>query len=501
MAAPVPHEGLNPDKDIYLGKRIGEDGSKMFLHRTHVRLILLFVGLAAAILSAAGLTLQWVTRQILEKELGRKLEAVAGAATVLYRPEEMGMLLAGLGPRTEAYFLPPLNDMMTATDVGRIFFFDLGGQGLLDTRNPENPLESNFKLKFYRNEMDALRRGEKAHSILFQGADGKPVMTGFAPLFLDGKVAGGAGVDGGVPFLGAVENLKRRLFEIGLVGILAAIAGAVAVSASITRPIRTLAASSLRIGRGRLDEPIVPRGKSEIALLAGTMEEMRRGLVEREKELQSMLAGVAHEIRNPLGGMELFTGLLSEDVAHMPQAKERVERVSREIRYLRQIVDHFLEFARPKAPQKENHAAGALIRDTLALAADEAGRNKILIEVDPALDALTVHADEGHFRRMVLNLVRNSIQAMPGGGRIRISGQGQGERVHLYFEDDGQGIPEEYQGEVFKPFFTTREKGTGLGLSIVRRLAAANGGNADLARTGSDGTVFRVTLEKGPTPA
>jgi signal transduction histidine kinase len=471
----------------------------MILHRTHVRLILLFVGLVAAILTAAGLTVQWVTRQSLEKELGRKLEAVAGAATVMYRGEELRVLLAGLGPRTESYFLSPLNDMKNATEVKRIHFFTLEGGNLLDTQNRPGPRILDFGLKFYRREMEAMRRGEKAHSILFKGVDGLPTMTGFAPFFLDGRVAGGVGVDGGVPFLGAVEHLKRRLLEIGLIGILAAAVGAAAVSASITRPIRTLAASSLKIGQGRLDEPIRPRGKSEVALLAETMEEMRKGLVGRERELQAMLAGVAHEIRNPLGGIELFTGLLSEDVADQPQARERVERISREIRYLRQIVDHFLEFARPKEPQKENHAAGALIRDALALTSDEAGRKSIPITVDPALDALTVHADAGHFRRIALNLIRNAIQAVPGGGRLRITGDAAGGNVRICFEDEGQGIPEENRGEVFKPFFTTREKGTGLGLSIVRRLAEANGGRVELVKTGPGGTVFRVTLEEGTT--
>ncbi|HEX9935337.1 MAG TPA: HAMP domain-containing sensor histidine kinase, partial [bacterium] len=465
----------------------------MFLHRTHIRLILLFVGLVAAILTAAGLTLQWVTRQILETELGRKLESVAGAASVMYREEELRMLLAGLGPRTEPYFSGPMANLRRATEVKRIVFFDLDGQNLLDTENESRSRISNFGLQFYRREVEALRRGRKAHSILFRGVDGNPTMTGFAPFFLDNRVAGGVGVDGGVPFLGAVEELKHRLFGIGLIGLLAAAVGAAAVSASITRPIRSLVASSFRIGKGMLGEPILVRGKSEIALLADTMEEMRKGLVERERELQAMLAGVAHEIRNPLGGIELFTGLLSDDVSGQPQAKGRVERIQKEIQGLKQIVDTFLEFARPQGPRKENHAAGDWVRDAMSLAAEEAGKKQIRLEADPGLDKLTVHADEGHFKRIALNLLRNAVQAAPQGGTVRITGKDGDKTVSLYFKDDGPGIPEASQEEVFKPFFTTREKGTGLGLSIVRKLAEANGGKVELARSGPGGTSFCVT--------
>jgi two-component system OmpR family sensor kinase len=467
----------------------------MFLHRTHIRLMLLFAGLVAAILTAAGLTVEWATRQSLEKELGRKLEAVAGAAAVMYRGEELRVLMAGLGPRTESYFLSSLQEMKKATEVKRIRFFDFEGGGLLDTDPASDPRAPNFGLTFYRREMEAVRRGEKIHSILFNGVDGAPTMTGFAPFFVDGRAAGGVGVDGGVPFLGAVKQLKRRLLEIGLIGILAAIAGAAAVSASITRPIRTLVASSMKIGRGKLDEPVVPQGKSEVAMLAATMEEMRRGLVEREKELQAMLAGVAHEIRNPLGGMELFVGLLSDDVAGHPEARSRVERISAEIAYLRQIVDHFLEFAKPQKPNREILAAGGMLRDIMPLAAAKG----ISISVDPALDAMSVRADAGHFKRMALNLIQNAVLAMPDGGNIRITGEALKGKVRIRFEDEGRGIAEQDREEVFKPFFTTREKGTGLGLSIVRKLAEANGGSVDIVRTGPGGTVFRLTFEEGHT--
>jgi signal transduction histidine kinase len=469
----------------------------MFLHRINIRLIILFVGLVVAIFIAAGWVLQWTTRQSMETELGRKLEAVSGAASVMFREEEVRVLLSGLGPRTEPYFREPLLTMKKATGAKRIYFFSLNGENLLDTEKTHESRGSDFALQFYRREVDGIRRGEKIHSILFRGIDGLPTMTGFAPLLLAGRVAGGVAVDGSATFLESVEKLKHRLYWIGLVGVLIAGMGAAAVAATLTRPIRSLAASSARIGEGQLNEPIFPIGKSEIALLAKTMEEMRIGLIEREHELKAMLAGVAHEIRNPLGGIELFTGLLSDEVADRPKAKIQADRISNEVQSLKQIVDSFLVFAKPEEPKKETVSTGALIRDSIMWVSEAAQNQKVVLDVEPALDGMMVRVDPGHFKRIVLNLVQNALQAMPQGGTLRIGGAETGNTVRIGFSDSGRGIPEEARNRVFMPFFTTKEKGTGLGLSIVRKLLELNGGTAELVRTGPEGTEFCITLEKG----
>lgn len=469
----------------------------MFLHRIHIRLILLFVGLVLAILIAAGLTLQWTMRQSLETELGRKLEAAAGAASVLFRGEEIRVLLSNPGPRTKPYFQEPLTTLKEATGVERIYFFNPDGSILLDTEDRGGSETPDFGLRFYRKEMDEVLRGGKAHSILFTGMDGQPTMTGFAPFFLDGKTAGGVGVDGSAVFLDAVGRLKRRLVWIGLAGVLAALAGAALVSTTITRPIRSLAASSARIGGGRLDEPIRPQGKSELALLAKTMEDMRKGLIDRERELKAMLAGVAHEIRNPLGGIELFTGLLSNELAGQPEAQKRVDRILNEAQSLKQIVNSFLEFAGPQESKKEMISVGTAIQDGTVLISESAARQNVSIVAESSLNELTVNTDPLHFKRIVLNLLQNAVQAMPKGGTIRISGQEIRNRVRICFADSGPGIPEEIRDNVFTPFFTTREKGTGLGLSIVRKLLEINGGSVELTRSGPEGTEFCITLEKG----
>ena len=472
----------------------------MFLHGIRFRLMVPFVGLVVAILAAAGWTLQWVTRRSMEAELGRKLEAVAGAVSVTVREEERRILLSGFGPRTEPYLRRPLESVEQATGVERIFFFDLKGGILFDTDAAPGRPYSDFALQFYRNEVDRVRRGEKAHSILFKGIDGLPTMSGFAPFFLEERVAGGVGVDGSATFLEAVDALKRRLIVIGFLGALAAVVGAAVVSATLTRPIRDLVVSSALIGRGRLDEPVRVRGRSEIALLARTMEGMRKDLVDRERDLKTMLAGVAHEIRNPLGAIELFTGLLSREVADRPAARAQAERISSEVQSLKRIVDSFLEFAKPEEPEKENLAAGPLIRDALALLVEARADRSIVFAVDPSLETTALRVDPVHFKRIALNLLQNAVQAMPRGGTVTIQGGCTDGGVRICFADTGPGMPESVRKNLFKPFFTTREKGTGLGLSIVKKLIERNGGTVALVRSGPDGTEFCITLERGHRP-
>jgi signal transduction histidine kinase len=254
---------------------------------------------------------------------------------------------------------------------------------------------------------------------------------------------------------------------------------------------------SARIGQGRLDEPIRVRGKDEIALLARTMEGMRGDLAGRERDLKTMLAGVAHEIRNPLGGIALFTGLLSREVADRPAARSLADRISNEVQVLKRIVDGFLEFAKPEEPMKEDLAAGPLLRDALALLAGTVSERPVAFVVDPALEAVFLRVDPVHFKRIALNILRNAVQAMPRGGTVRVQGSLTANRVRLCFADTGSGIPDSIRGNLYKPFFTTREKGTGLGLSIVRKLAELNGGTVELARSGPDGTEFCLTLERG----
>ena len=195
----------------------------MLFHRFKHRLIFVFVVFIFLIFFNSGLTLHWIIRQSLETEMGAKLAAVARAGSVQFDNSEIGYLMEGVGPRTEEYLREKLSRLMSATHVKRIFMFDLNGRSILDTESKIRRGTSQFNFRIYRSELDAIRDARSTHSVLFTGIDNQPTMTGYAPIFYDGRVVGGIGVDGSVMFLDAVRKIRNRLYLIGAIGMCGAV--------------------------------------------------------------------------------------------------------------------------------------------------------------------------------------------------------------------------------------------------------------------------------------
>ena len=469
----------------------------MFFQKLQIRLIFIFVSFVIVILLISGWMLQWMIRQNLEAELGNKLTAVAGAASVQFDEEEIGYLIQTIGPRTHEVLSEKLRLLKQTAGVKRIYFFDSEGKSLLDTDSKINRGDVYFNLRFYPNEIEAVRSGKTVHTVLFYSTEGEPAMSGYAPLMLANAVVGGVGVDGSVPFLGAVRTLRKRLLWIGISGSILAVILGMVFAGTISRPVSKLAHSSKRIGMGDYDKPISLQDKGEIGLLAQTMEEMRKNIIEREKELKAMVAGIAHEIRNPIGGIELFTGLLDDETKSNPKVRSHVQRIANEVRYLKEIVNRFLEFARPKEPQKEAVNLGNIIGEVESLLADQIENQKIRITRSKNINRLTVFVDPGHLKEIVLNLVQNAVQALPDGGELRFEAVEEQNTIRLRIGDTGPGIPANMRTDIFRPFFTTREKGTGLGLPIVRGLVEANGGTIRLLPKDTPGTEFEIRFDIG----
>jgi signal transduction histidine kinase len=465
-------------------------------HRIQYRLIFFLVTLVIIILTLSGWSLLWVIRQSLETELGKKLESVAGAASAYFDEAEIEYLIRGLGPRTRGRFRGKLLRLKEITDSKYIYIFDLDEKSILDTDEKTETGRIYFRLQFHKQEIQKIQEGKTSHSVLFEGIDGHPTMTGFAPLLLRGNVVGGVAVHGSVTFLSAVRILQQRFYLIGIAGTLAAIILSVFIARTITHPVNKLVNASKEIGAGNYDQAIPVLSKSEIGILAQTMEEMRKGIIGREQQLKAMLAGVAHEIRNPLGGIELFTGLLEDEVKDNNTAVAQVERISKEVSHLKEIVNSFLEYARPQVPRKEECSTYCTIREVASLLDEEIKKHEIQLVIPDKSNKITVWCDPNHLKRILLNLMQNAIQVMTAQGKLRLQVKETSRRVSLIIKDTGPGIPPEIQNKIFTPFFTTREKGTGLGLSIVKGLVEANDGTIRIVRTDRTGTEFEVCFKE-----
>jgi len=267
------------------------------------------------------------------------------------------------------------------------------------------------------------------------------------------------------------------------------------VSRAITRPLRRLARAARAIGAGDLQTAVPVETRDEIGLLATTLEGMRRSLQDRDRQLQMMLSGIAHEVRNPLGGMTLFIGLLREDLAGDAEAVKKIDRIRSELDDLARVVNDFLAFARRQPLQRESFDPRQLLEQLPPLLADLLAERGVELQLPEPGPALSLQADPKRLRQVLLNLLRNAIQASPPGGTVAVRlQQDRTGWLRLDVSDPGPGIAEEMRQRIFEPFFTSRQQGTGLGLALARKIVEEHGGSIEFTCPPGGGTTFTVRL-------
>ena len=294
-----------------------------------------------------------------------------------------------------------------------------------------------------------------------------------------------------------LDRLRRNLLLGCVIAVVvAAFLGSV-LATGVVRPLNRLSRAALRIQRGNMLEPIGQETTLELGRLARAMERMRKGILERDEHLRLMPAQVAHEIRNPLGGLELF--LAAAAATEDKEERHRLlDRAREEATTLNQVVTDFLVFARPldevgnqvvdaRGPLNE---AGELVNAELQ---DTGG----VLTVDLPSSPLMARASPDHIKRIVLNLLRNAAQVSR---EVTLRGEIERGEVVISIADRGPGIPKGMQERIFEPFVTDKEQGAGLGLAIVRKLSEANGGRVELKEATSEGSVFRVYLRSLEDP-
>jgi signal transduction histidine kinase len=497
------------------------------------KLLVTFTLPTMALFSLFAAVAHEVARRDLEAELGIRLSALAQTAALEIR----GKYLTELGPGGEedrAYLRARrvLESVREATGVARLYVFDRGFASRVDTA--DTPIgATHFQAELHRHELGRVfERGEAVSSVLFEGTDGKLYKAGYAPVRAsesEDEIVLALGVDAPAAYFERLADLRRSLMGYGALLALVVIAIAVVVAALITRPVRRLAAAAERIGKGDLGTPIARTSHDELGFLADTMEDMRREIAARTEKMQLMLSGIAHEVRNPLGGIKLFTGILRDEIEPGDERRRHVDRIERELGYLETVVSEFLDYARRPAPELAEVDLGALLGDVIELVRPEAERAGValVMEVINTRDAreardagdareardardmpgapgerdaqpVRCRADAGQVRRAALNLVRNAVQASIGvggvdGPEVRVTVQPAGGQAVLAVHNRGAEIPAEVRARMFEPFFTTREKGTGLGLAFVREIVDDHGGALSV-RCESGTTVFEVRL-------
>lgn len=226
---------------------------------------------------------------------------------------------------------------------------------------------------------------------------------------------------------------------------------------------------------------------------------------QRIAAMGEMVAQLAHEIRNPLASMELFAGMLREDLEDRPGARNLVDHVVNGVRALSHIVTNMLAFVRPHLPAFATVPIAPIISESLEFVQPLAQSQGVSLAMDVPRDE-RVYADPELLRQVFLNLFLNSVQAMPDGGVLRVSlargpganGESSSDFAGIAVADSGSGIAPDHRDRVFHPFFTTKERGTGLGLAIVHSIIHSHGGTISVESAGpGKGATFTLLLPRG----
>jgi signal transduction histidine kinase len=231
-------------------------------------------------------------------------------------------------------------------------------------------------------------------------------------------------------------------------------------------------------------------------------------LVERERlrdrlaAVGEMAAVIAHEVKNPLAGIEVMAGLLRRKVPESPEAQRVLTDIIAEAKMANAIVQEVLDFVRPIRLQMERTAVRDAVHGAIQLADTKAARGGIDVQVRVPSGLPPIQADQHQITQVFTNLLMNAYEAMNGAGRITVTadcvrledGPDGREAVRVEVADDGPGIPPDVVDKVFDPFFTTKPQGSGLGLAIVRKIVDAHDGGIDLRSSAGGGTTIRITL-------
>jgi len=216
---------------------------------------------------------------------------------------------------------------------------------------------------------------------------------------------------------------------------------------------------------------------------------------DRLTSLGELSSAVVHEVRNPLGSIKGAVEIIEDALPADSPQREFADIAKREVERLDKLVGEFLRFARPPKPAVAAADINEVVRSVATLTHQQAVVQKVRVETNLTPQLPFVKIDAEQIKQVLLNLIINSLQAMPEGGRVMLRTHLDNEKqsVAIELEDEGKGVDPAIAARIFDPFFTTKEKGVGLGLSIAYKIAVQHGGTLTV-RNGTRGAIFKLLL-------
>ncbi|HEV2664883.1 MAG TPA: ATP-binding protein, partial [Blastocatellia bacterium] len=316
------------------------------------------------------------------------------------------------------------------------------------------------------------------------------------------------------------EESRERLIAIVVLSLLLILIIAL-TSWRFTRPIQELSKAALRVSSGDFDFSVPAMRRDEMGALASAFNKMLAGLrdkrelevrlqrVERAALTGRIAAGIAHEIRNPLNFINLTIDFIRDKFAPGAETARAdytklCDSVKDELARLNRMVSDFLSYGRPARLRLREVNALGLIEEVMNLVRAQADQQGVSLSVteeagdgDQAYDG-QFKGDLEQLKTCFSNLAINAVQAMAGGGSLKITLRPQKHNIRLEVADSGPGIAPEALGQIFEPYFSTKETGIGLGLALTRKLIEDHGGQIMVSSEVGVGTTFMVILPREP---
>jgi len=359
-------------------------------------------------------------------------------------------------------------------------------------------------------EWEAARVARSGKSGFLVQREPAAVLTGFSPLTVERR---GSQVQWTV--LVAVEmarafapvaRMQRNMILVGLLSVALAMSLALVMAGRISLPVRRLTEATRLVARGG-DAEVVPviAANDEIGMLSSAFRAMVTDLRKAEKELVrsarlallgELSAGIAHEVRTPIGVVKGAAQMLGRSLGDNPEAKELAQVIASEMDRLNRMTGALLSYARPAVPDMTPRNLHLILDKAVTFLEQEAQAKGISLTLRLAENLPLVSCDDDQIREVILNIVMNAIQVTPAPGRVQVetSVDRINREVSIQVSDTGPGIPPELREKIFQPFFSQRAGGTGLGLAIASRIVEAHGGRITVEGAPGGGSRFTVVL-------
>lgn len=218
------------------------------------------------------------------------------------------------------------------------------------------------------------------------------------------------------------------------------------------------------------------------------------GRAEHLATLGELAAGLAHEIRNPLAGIAGVVDVMGKELPAESASRAVLADVQNEILHIQNILNDLLSYARPRPPTFHPADLNVTIEQAVMLARQQVRTRSVKVIFSPNHALPPVAHDPALIQQVMLNLVLNGIQAIPGEGAVDIAVTHEDDHALISVKDNGKGISPDALPKIFRPFFTTRKEGTGLGLSLANGIVQSHGGKIEASSTLGQGTQFRIQL-------